>query len=99
MTFEKGIEYLVSERFINDNPEARITDGDVELYIGSRSNPDCSSSLYLIVNANDYSYAIYMFNYNPFFNPLIDDKEDTDMRLKEFFEKQYLFAASNWEII
>lgn len=100
MDFKSCINQLLQDYFCGDG-QLKMTDSENNhiVYLTCLSGADCSENLYLICNVlenmkSKYTYPMYIGNYNPYFNPLENDKDCFMKQVDGFFERNYIFDTT-----
>lgn len=104
MNFKSCINKLLQNYFYGDGQLKMIdSKNSMVIFMACRSCADSSETLYLICNVlenmkSKYSYDLHVVNYNPYFNPLENDKDEVMNQLDKFFERNYLFDTTEWSV-
>ena len=104
MDFKSCINQLLHDYFYGDG-QLKMIDSENRMAssLTCRSSADCSENLYLICNVlenmkSKYTYLMCIGNYNTYFNPMENDKDDFMKQVNEFFEREYLFDTTEWSV-
>ena len=91
MTFEQAVRDMIN------NPILTYTDNKSKISLYSKPNEDSSASIYMRISCKDYSYPLYVANYNPYYSIHHKiNKEQIENDILFFLKKHKSYFEGNW---